>query len=96
MNFKDYNINIDLSRLSGCAIATAINELGYANIHMCANHNDLLNTFTDEELIDHIINSKRDLSKYIFDFYMSEVVLNCENQEQMRTIIVKAMEKLYE
>lgn len=96
MNFKDYNISIDLSGLSGCAIAAVINEIGYNNIAMFSNHEDLLNQFSDEQLIDHLINNNdRAILEIAEACIMAEVELNSLRGDYFRRALRALIAEIY-
>lgn len=77
------NLNVAIN-MSGCQLANHIREIGLDNIKMMTNNDELLGHYTDDELIDEIVNNNdRDIREIITELFESCIVPNNDKYGQL-------------
>lgn len=75
---------INLDGMSACELAKHIESIGLDNVKMLTNKDELLARYSDDEIIDELVNNNdRDIRQVIIALFESHVVLNSDNHDEL-------------
>jgi len=85
LDVKGEVINCPIDQLSGCALSTAIDSIGYKKIALYGDASSLIKSVDNETLLDSLCSDRdRDVFALIRGLFDSEVELNSENEKALK------------